>query len=773
MEEARIIHARNGLTHEIVSLSEDKQRLLNISVCTEGEALGHGDWLDPTFLRNLAVAGNKTKMKARFGHPNMCLDAIGTELGYFENFRTGKNERGNTYAVADMKFVVTDHNATQIDHIQKFAAQADWAIATSIVFSFLPEQCRRAHKSDLDPNFVPIEKHNELYDPVFEIPHLAELIAVDFVDEPAANPDGLFPALSAERESIIARWFTKAVKNPKIRETLQTIFSPLSPTNIPIPTKLISPAQADLTPSMLNISQRKSKAERLAKTGKLSEAEILGSPGTFFVWPDSVPQVGDDVFFRTAGVETDAQDGKHVLTNGYTVVTAGSILLSVEAPTQVPVSQSDANAEMLQLLRQQNDLLNQQLAAERKSQADELADFKRRIGNQPAVSAVPDMPTSEPNKGTDRRHWLGNHGPTDEAELKELAALYLNAIRKPKEHSRRRPNRSINPSARSYTPFNPAPLLDAANRDKSIMTDIAYYIDGYDGILEYARNITMQVPNGNTNLFNIRMPRLDFIMTADEFFQQDDPATCAEPPPSHSVLLSERSIDIHHLHTNTRFCSYDVRDAWNGLIFVDSQTIPAESVLRALMMDAAIRDIEKIFWYGRGNILGMLGQINLALCPVACIPPAQNPTTPAWSATTAISNTRLLLEAQPIHMRKRGDVELIGYPQLKQFYYDNYLAQNGYIYNDAARDVIPDWTGNQGGVAWATDFYELAGPPAIDAAILTIPSNLMYALEGAIDGAQEWYDINTDTINMRWKLWFGNNFMSCDHIVTDLVPVCP
>ena len=57
------------------------------SVITRGEALGHDVWIDAEFLDDTAGAINATNdgLKARFTHPGLSSDGVGTKLGKFKN----------------------------------------------------------------------------------------------------------------------------------------------------------------------------------------------------------------------------------------------------------------------------------------------------------------------------------------------------------------------------------------------------------------------------------------------------------------------------------------------------------------------------------------------------------------------------------------------------------------------------------------------------------------------------------------------------------------
>ena len=77
-------------------IDEENEVLHDVQITLEGEALGHGVWLDREFCEAVAAAGNATGdvgLKVRYGHPSMCSDAIGTELGRAKNFRVVDFER--------------------------------------------------------------------------------------------------------------------------------------------------------------------------------------------------------------------------------------------------------------------------------------------------------------------------------------------------------------------------------------------------------------------------------------------------------------------------------------------------------------------------------------------------------------------------------------------------------------------------------------------------------------------------------------------------------
>lgn len=147
------------------------------SVCTEGPALGHGVMLDRTFINEVYKQGKRSKvgLKARFGHPNMCNESLGTYIGRFKNFKISDDE---SQVYADLHIAKSSHNTPHGDlgqYIVDLAKDDPEAFGTSIVFN-------------------PGESYYEEDDEgnVTEYATCDKLLGCDFVDEPAANPNGLF-----------------------------------------------------------------------------------------------------------------------------------------------------------------------------------------------------------------------------------------------------------------------------------------------------------------------------------------------------------------------------------------------------------------------------------------------------------------------------------------------------------------------------------------------------------------------------------------------------
>lgn len=173
------------------------------AVITRGEALGHGHWIDSEMLTSVAEAINQSQagVKARFTHPDLSSDGLGNFLGRFKLSRVeGDVVRG------DLHFSMSAHNTPDGDlaeYVMGLAERDPDMFGTSIVF-----------ERDLDAEIEFEEAHTEVVEwtgpdgrkrqrRMFRSPdplnknnlshvRLLELRAVDAVDEPAANPEGLF-----------------------------------------------------------------------------------------------------------------------------------------------------------------------------------------------------------------------------------------------------------------------------------------------------------------------------------------------------------------------------------------------------------------------------------------------------------------------------------------------------------------------------------------------------------------------------------------------------
>lgn len=237
-------------------IDAENEVLHDVQITLEGEAKGHGIWLDRKFCEAVAEQGNATGdvgIKTRYGHPAMCSDAIGTELGRAKNFRVVDFERtvdGKTVkcagVVADVHLLKSAHAAPQGDiakHVLETAKEDPGQFGQSIVFTYADWKVKDAdgndhsYKEEVSKPFAEwresdvgksasddaiCDKYEELRKTWFGksadgkvYAVLGKLHGTDFTDTPAAT-DGVFSTgtLAEEAEQMLD-------EHPQILETLE------------------------------------------------------------------------------------------------------------------------------------------------------------------------------------------------------------------------------------------------------------------------------------------------------------------------------------------------------------------------------------------------------------------------------------------------------------------------------------------------------------------------------------------------------------------------
>ena len=187
----------------------EKHVLRDAVVIRPGEALTHGLWVDREFGGQVVAAAGSGKfatsgIKARFGHPNMCSDALGTFLGRWKNLR----QREDGFVIGDLYLSSTASDSPRGDlrkYIEEMAAQEPGHFGASIVFARdgEAEQLFMEANSNETDGFKSPDPANGA-----NLPHarLSELHAADLVDEPAAT-DGMFSgAAGAALAAQVTEW---------------------------------------------------------------------------------------------------------------------------------------------------------------------------------------------------------------------------------------------------------------------------------------------------------------------------------------------------------------------------------------------------------------------------------------------------------------------------------------------------------------------------------------------------------------------------------------
>ena len=254
----------------LTSMDEKTSALHGAVIVREGEALGHGMWIDAEFVKSVAIAGInlKTKgLKARFGHPNMCSDALGTYIGRWKNFGVANHKDDVTECRADLFLSNVAEDAPTGDlkkYILGMAKENPDMCGASIVFD-------RDYEAEL--NF---EEANTGADKIFKspdagnvknLPHarLCALHAADMVDSPAAT-DGMF---SGGRGIALAAQITDWL------DLHPEVFAALREEGV---IEILAAHAAELEPFMERYQAHKQKEKEIAKMNEKKPTEKMAVP---------------------------------------------------------------------------------------------------------------------------------------------------------------------------------------------------------------------------------------------------------------------------------------------------------------------------------------------------------------------------------------------------------------------------------------------------------------------------------------------------------------
>lgn len=171
--------------------------LSGVSLIAKGEALGHDMWIDEVTLMQVAEFANQSNngIKSRFTHPSMSADGMGRHLGRLKDVRV-EGEK----VIGDLHFAQSAHATPEGDlaeYVMKLAEEDPAAAGLSIVFEHDQEAEQKFMTKFSKDSFMSPDEDN-----LRNLPHvrLAKLRAADIVDEPAANPEGLFDRQGLARD---------------------------------------------------------------------------------------------------------------------------------------------------------------------------------------------------------------------------------------------------------------------------------------------------------------------------------------------------------------------------------------------------------------------------------------------------------------------------------------------------------------------------------------------------------------------------------------------
>ena len=182
------------------------------AVVTRGEALGHGLWVDETFVASVNEALEKLSdkgVKSRFTHPDLSGDGLAKGLG-----RVVSSKGSDGISRGELHFWRSSRSTPEGDlagYVMERATEDAESFGSSIVFDS-DDRAEAAHFVENGGRIVETFYGQEWDftdfkspdpDNVDNLPHarLKKLWAVDIVDDPAANPSGLFHRDQTFREA--------------------------------------------------------------------------------------------------------------------------------------------------------------------------------------------------------------------------------------------------------------------------------------------------------------------------------------------------------------------------------------------------------------------------------------------------------------------------------------------------------------------------------------------------------------------------------------------
>lgn len=199
-----------------VGAVDEKQMVIHdVAVCIQGEALGHGVWLDDSFIRGVIEQGNANELLCHFGHEDSNAGRIKNYMGVFSNWvekeAVGHDGEAGIGAYADIKFSkVAKAKGDNVDWVMGLARERPDALGLSIVFSIADYKVK-TESGDLywSSACEGVEDVDDFYDALEAFYGasvdgklyvvLGRLYGADFVAEGAAT-DGLFARGDADAD---------------------------------------------------------------------------------------------------------------------------------------------------------------------------------------------------------------------------------------------------------------------------------------------------------------------------------------------------------------------------------------------------------------------------------------------------------------------------------------------------------------------------------------------------------------------------------------------
>ncbi len=179
----------------VLSVDRERHIVYGVSAAQAVEALGHGMVLDGKTITQVVAHGNAARngVKSRFAHPGLSSDGMGKHLGRLRNFRQEGDKAVADLHIADSAFKspngdlgtyimdMAEDDPDMFGMSMVVKGERFWTLADGTEISAMTDAGERINRPASATTQYPVLR-------------VTQLMAVDAVDEPAANRDGLFAA---------------------------------------------------------------------------------------------------------------------------------------------------------------------------------------------------------------------------------------------------------------------------------------------------------------------------------------------------------------------------------------------------------------------------------------------------------------------------------------------------------------------------------------------------------------------------------------------------
>lgn len=327
----------------LLKVDREKGIIHDVVLAQAGPAKGHGTICEMPFISKIVEEGMKMSagVKVHFGHPSMSEETLGAFTGRAFNHRLKGNQ-----AIADIHLSQTAIKSPKGDlynYLLGLAESEPDIFGMSVVTSG-----NRYHQKDENGEYVEItwdDEGNSNYDSSKEVFETFEaLCGVDFVDEGALTPNGLFSSFSIDfnkdKFAVIVTDFLNI--NPNVDEFVKSN-----------PEKLIE-FMSKRYDKNFSIKEHKSLFQRVRdifSSNPDSKSTIIkymnqfdinattseGVAITIISESQDTPAVGDAVVLTESG--DPAPDGEHMIAAdspalaGYTITVEGGVISNIVEPS--------------------------------------------------------------------------------------------------------------------------------------------------------------------------------------------------------------------------------------------------------------------------------------------------------------------------------------------------------------------------------------------------------------------------------------------------------